>query len=230
MLVRRCAWHRHYQGYPLLYGIASWRGAGIAFTDGVCRRCAAFLKGHMGVGPARPARRRSPAPRVAVAAVVLGIALFSARAVDRARPPLASAPPVLSGAGAMIARPGPPAPARRAVVPRRSLPTTTARSGAGEPSSTAAVPAFGQARLATASPARHGRSGPSGPQEPRPRRARLLLADAFAPGRPALGLGTFDPLSGWIAYVPVGGGAARAHRDLIALAPTGDRGVGLQAP
>jgi hypothetical protein len=29
-----------YFGYPLIHGIAAWRGNGIQFTDGICRRCA----------------------------------------------------------------------------------------------------------------------------------------------------------------------------------------------
>ena len=33
MLIGRCAWHRHYHGYPRLQGIASWRGLGLRFTD-----------------------------------------------------------------------------------------------------------------------------------------------------------------------------------------------------
>jgi hypothetical protein len=28
-----------YFRYPLIYGIAAWRGSGIEFTDGICRRC-----------------------------------------------------------------------------------------------------------------------------------------------------------------------------------------------
>jgi hypothetical protein len=39
MLIARCAWHPAYQGYPLWHGIASWRGLGIRFTDGICPRC-----------------------------------------------------------------------------------------------------------------------------------------------------------------------------------------------
>jgi hypothetical protein len=41
MLIRRCAWHRLYHGYPMLYGVAAWRQRGIQFTDGMCRSCAA---------------------------------------------------------------------------------------------------------------------------------------------------------------------------------------------
>jgi hypothetical protein len=39
MLLCRCAWHRHYRGYPLVSGVASWRGLAVRFTDGICRSC-----------------------------------------------------------------------------------------------------------------------------------------------------------------------------------------------
>lgn len=57
VLVRRCAWHRSYWGYTLLYGIASWRGQEVVFTDGMCRRCAARIR----TEPDWPPRER---PRV----------------------------------------------------------------------------------------------------------------------------------------------------------------------
>jgi hypothetical protein len=40
MLLMRCAWHPKYRGYPWLYGIRSWRGAGVSFSDGMCGPCA----------------------------------------------------------------------------------------------------------------------------------------------------------------------------------------------
>jgi hypothetical protein len=39
MLFCRCAWHRHYHGYPLVNGVMSWRGLALRFTDGICRSC-----------------------------------------------------------------------------------------------------------------------------------------------------------------------------------------------
>jgi hypothetical protein len=39
MLICRCAWHRRYRGYPLVSGVASWRGWTVKFTDGICDRC-----------------------------------------------------------------------------------------------------------------------------------------------------------------------------------------------
>lgn len=44
MLIRRCAWHPQFHGYPFVHGVASWRGRSIIFTDGVCRRCAARVR------------------------------------------------------------------------------------------------------------------------------------------------------------------------------------------
>jgi hypothetical protein len=39
MLIGRCAWHLQYYGHPHWYGVASWRGFKVRFTDGICRRC-----------------------------------------------------------------------------------------------------------------------------------------------------------------------------------------------
>ena len=39
MMIGRCAWHTRYHGYPRISGIASWRGLGVSFTDGICSRC-----------------------------------------------------------------------------------------------------------------------------------------------------------------------------------------------
>ena len=39
MLICRCAWHKRYCGYPLVNGVASWRGWTLRFTDGICKTC-----------------------------------------------------------------------------------------------------------------------------------------------------------------------------------------------
>jgi hypothetical protein len=39
VLICRCAWHQRYCGYPLLSGVASWRGWSLRFTDGICEKC-----------------------------------------------------------------------------------------------------------------------------------------------------------------------------------------------
>ncbi|HEY3065563.1 MAG TPA: hypothetical protein VGL09_07205 [Methylomirabilota bacterium] len=59
MLVRRCGWHRMYFGYPLINGVAAWRGCGLGIkvTDGICRRCAARVHAEL-----RALERTRPAP------------------------------------------------------------------------------------------------------------------------------------------------------------------------
>lgn len=44
MLICRCAWHQRYRGYPLLNGVASWRGWKVRFTDGICEKCLARFR------------------------------------------------------------------------------------------------------------------------------------------------------------------------------------------
>ena len=39
VLICRCAWHQRYCGYPLVSGVASWRGWTVRFTDGICEKC-----------------------------------------------------------------------------------------------------------------------------------------------------------------------------------------------
>jgi hypothetical protein len=40
MFVRRCAWHRKYQGHVKFLGVSSWQGWGVTFSDGMCSDCA----------------------------------------------------------------------------------------------------------------------------------------------------------------------------------------------
>jgi hypothetical protein len=44
VLIRRCAWHREFHRYPIVHGVATWGGLSIAFTDGLCRSCAARVR------------------------------------------------------------------------------------------------------------------------------------------------------------------------------------------
>ncbi len=44
MLLCRCAWHPQYRGYPLVSGVASWRGWTVRFTDGICSGCLAQFR------------------------------------------------------------------------------------------------------------------------------------------------------------------------------------------
>ncbi|MGH2671305.1 MAG: hypothetical protein ACRDH5_19715 [bacterium] len=43
MLIRRCAWHRTYVGWPRLLGVVLERRWRVQMTDGLCRRCLARL-------------------------------------------------------------------------------------------------------------------------------------------------------------------------------------------
>lgn len=82
MLIRRCAWHPQYTGRARLYGVAGWRGLGVAFTDGVCRDCAAKLRGEiLHSRAAAPGRRSLGAllPSLAVAVVAIAAGLLAAR-------------------------------------------------------------------------------------------------------------------------------------------------------
>jgi hypothetical protein len=61
VLICRCAWHPFYQGYPLLSGVASWRGWRVQFTDGICDKCLArFRAEHRRFLHPRPAEPTSP--------------------------------------------------------------------------------------------------------------------------------------------------------------------------
>ena len=99
MLVRRCAWHRRYHGYPTLYGIASWRGWKLRFTDGACPRCVLRLRNEFNIAaplwPHRPEGRLRKGPLVlppaAVGLVVLGMFLVLARPLDQALAPFGEA-------------------------------------------------------------------------------------------------------------------------------------------
>ena len=84
-MIRRCAWHRLYNGYPMVYGVAAWRQSGLQFTDGMCRRCAAtamqqWSGAAAGVSPASAATSllRGTAGRagIAVAAASILVALL----------------------------------------------------------------------------------------------------------------------------------------------------------
>lgn len=65
MLIRRCAWHREFHRYPIVHGVATWGGLSIAFTDGVCRSCAARVRLELRL--ARPPSSDAPLPRGALA-------------------------------------------------------------------------------------------------------------------------------------------------------------------
>src|SRR4051794_5575336 len=101
MLIRRCAWHPKYRGYPLLFGVASWRGSRLVFTHGMCRGCAAYLRHEWKMKPLAEIeperRRRAPAvpalvPPGAVALVAIAVLLFVARPVDHGDVEMSASP------------------------------------------------------------------------------------------------------------------------------------------
>lgn len=129
MLIRRCAWHRLYRGYPIVYGVAGWRQRGVQYTDGMCRRCAVTALEQWGkrtdMAPRRrrmrdrlqtPAGRAGMAVATAFVLVALGVTVMMRR--DGGRGIAVSAlPRAATGAG-------PEAPREMCVdpVPRRSAP------------------------------------------------------------------------------------------------------------
>lgn len=88
MVLRRCAWHGLYHSYRVVYGVASWRGQGISFTDGLCARCAILhenLDAHVAGGTPRRGRSVSRvAPELASIALCL---MMVVAGVVAARPP-----------------------------------------------------------------------------------------------------------------------------------------------
>ena len=44
MILRLCAWHRRYHGYPWCYGVSWWGWRQWGATHGVCRGCLARVR------------------------------------------------------------------------------------------------------------------------------------------------------------------------------------------
>ncbi|MGH7390439.1 MAG: hypothetical protein ACREM3_13420 [Candidatus Rokuibacteriota bacterium] len=91
MLVRRCAWHRRYHGYPLVYGVASWRGERLDFTDGLCHACAVRARDEMGI----PGPGPSVGPRRVLALVAALTFLLAPEVLDQFPPGNFDLPSVL---------------------------------------------------------------------------------------------------------------------------------------
>ena len=81
MFVRRCAWHRKYNGHAKFLGVSSWGGWGITFSDGMCRDCAAKARAEWqlppSTRPAPPPRLRALRPDFAYAVAVLLLGLIA---------------------------------------------------------------------------------------------------------------------------------------------------------
>ncbi len=97
MLIRRCAWHRSYRGYPLAFGIASWRGFRVSFTDGMCLGCCAQLRREWNLRPLPVGVARfglhGDLVRVAAMTVMLVSVILAARPLDDLRIPRVIVPP-----------------------------------------------------------------------------------------------------------------------------------------
>jgi hypothetical protein len=131
VLIRRCAWHREFQGYPAVHGIASWRGLRVKFTDGVCRRCAARVRVEWRVARVAASAPAGPRPVAGVyrhLALVAGVAALVAAIVPaslvtdtfRGDPerPAAEGEPIDLGRFALAQVPAPAEPERAVAPPR----------------------------------------------------------------------------------------------------------------
>lgn len=88
----RCAWHPKYHGFPWVYEVASWRGQGVVFSDGMCRWCANRWRSELHAGRFNllptPAAEPGPPPMVPAWMPRVGVALALTAAVILAARPL----------------------------------------------------------------------------------------------------------------------------------------------
>jgi hypothetical protein len=91
VLVSRCAWHPRNYGHGKLFGVTSWRGLRIHFTDGICRKCAARVQ----LPRRRPVAAGSPVARggnraskiiVVALAILTGLVLIARPANEGSTP------------------------------------------------------------------------------------------------------------------------------------------------
>jgi len=133
VLIRRCAWHRSYRGYPLAFGIASWRGWRISFTDGMCLGCSAQLRREWNLRPLAagltPFGLHAGPVRLAAMASMLVVVVLAARPLDDLRIPRAIVPPPQTVLVPPVTVDEEPMPSLAvAHVPRRAAPTPVASS------------------------------------------------------------------------------------------------------
>ena len=98
MLVSRCAWHSFFRGYPRPLRVVSWRGAGLEFTDTICRSGAerVRIEGLWGPSPPTPAWPGS----AQTAALFVGLPLLMALVLMAT--PLDVPPPAHEPAAAVV--------------------------------------------------------------------------------------------------------------------------------
>lgn len=144
VLIRRCAWHRPYRGYPLALGVASWRGFRISFTDGICLGCSARLRRERNLPPIQAAVASfSPRGELMRAAAMTAMVVSLILGDDVRIPRTIIAPPQT-----VLVPPAPveeaPTPALAvAQVPRRAKATRAASLSALRVSSTAPAMVYG---------------------------------------------------------------------------------------
>jgi hypothetical protein len=89
MVLLRCAWHRQYWNFPKLYGVLSWRGRYLAFSDGMCRRCSQrWREDWRAVWDDESASPLVPSwlPRLGIVIVLLAATILSARPLNQSLP------------------------------------------------------------------------------------------------------------------------------------------------
>jgi hypothetical protein len=89
MVLLRCAWHRQYWRYPKVYGVVSFRGRYVAFSDGMCRRCSQrWREDWRAVWDEALAPPLVPAwlPRLGLVIVLLSATILSARPLNQSLP------------------------------------------------------------------------------------------------------------------------------------------------
>lgn len=124
MVISRCAWHPFFCGYPRPLRVVSWGGRGIAFTDTICRSCAARVRieGLWGSSPPAPVWPGS----AQTALLFVGLPLLIALVLMAT--PLHDATPV-AREEAVDALPADPAPSRPVFV-AAPVPVSRARPAA----------------------------------------------------------------------------------------------------
>jgi hypothetical protein len=152
MLIRRCAWHLKYRGYRIVFGVASWRGFHLRFTDGLCGRCVVRHRSEWRAAHGIPDDPPAPRPgidggRTASVLVALAALVLAARPLDHGTRlmsfiPAASRPAISPANVASPAAPAAAAPTRRGI------------HAAARPAAQSAL------RTAPAAPARGGDAGP----------------------------------------------------------------------
>ena len=155
MLLRRCAWHKQYRGYGKLLGVSSWRGYGVAFSDGMCADCAARTREAWNL----PTTSRPLVPSLGIPWATAAVALAAAAVISGivvGPVERAVAPPAPSIAIAVDPPPKPIASGLQAEIP--ALPGEHApRHTAAVAVNASAIFGPGDARAARTGPAARGR-------------------------------------------------------------------------